>query len=264
RQPAVRYALGARDTHVDSRYSVRCHGQYNEAGRAFARRAFEPHAPAVRFREILRDRHPQSRTTALSQSGIGLLERLEYIRLIIWRDTRTRILNVDFDAIALLPRRNLDAALISEFAGIRHDVQQNLENALAIPTDERQRRFDIRLQFDRLVTDQALARRDRAVDQGVQIHVVFHEQVQRPRLDLRHIQHVVDECKQVLGAVDHFVEHLYLFFVDRTYRPLRHELGEVDHGIQRRAQFMRHAGKECRLYRVSTLGLDQRLLHGFK
>jgi hypothetical protein len=82
-----------------------------------------------------------------------------------------------------------------------------------------------------------------------------------PSSIFRHVENVVDDCQQVLAAD---VNIFGIFPVlDRVYRPealALHEIGEVDDGIQGRAQLVAHDREKPGLAAVGALGSVARLL----
>src|SRR5687768_6030110 len=83
-------------------------------------------------------RHPQARAAALLQACIGLLKSFKHHVLILKRDPWPRVADSDDDLVIALLSADFDFALIREFAGIRHDIEQHLINALSIARNQRQ------------------------------------------------------------------------------------------------------------------------------
>ena len=74
-----------------------------------------------------------------------------------------------------------------------------------------------------------------------------------PRLDLREIEHVVDELEQVVALVEDVAQVLLVVGGDRPDLPVVHELREADDRVERRAQLVRHVGEELALEAVRLL-----------
>ena len=66
----------------------------------------------------------------------------------------------------------------------------------------------------------------------------------RPRLHLREVEDLVDQLEQVPPGVADVADVLLLAVVELAEHPLEQHVGEADHGVQRRAQLVRHAGQE--------------------
>src|SRR6185369_7866356 len=58
----------------------------------------------------------------------------------------------------------------------------------------------------------------------------------------------------MLSAVDNFATSIDLFFVDRTQHSRGNKLREVQNCVERRAEFVRHTGKELRLDAIGLFG----------
>ncbi len=79
-------------------------------------------------------------------------------------------------------------------------------------------------------------------------------------LDLRQVEDVVDELKQVpAGRVD-VLEVVVLLFVQLAEQPLEQHLGKADDRVERRAQLVRHVGEELGLVLVGDLELPALVL----
>ena len=64
-------------------------------------------------------------------------------------------------------------------------------------------------------------------------------------LDLRHVEHVVDDVEQVFAAAVNVAAVLdILVGAERAEHSRFHDLGETDDGIQRRAQLVAHVGEK--------------------
>src|SRR5262249_31736414 len=68
-----------------------------------------------------------------------------------------------------------------------------------------------------------------------------------PRLDLRQVEHLVDEAKKMSTSAVHALQWLLRLFCSEARRVFDHHLGEPDDGVERRAQLVADAGDELRL-----------------
>jgi hypothetical protein len=81
-----------------------------------------------------------------------------------------------------------------------------------------------------------------------------------PALDLRHVEHVVDQREQQFAAAVDQVEVLAIARgLDRAEQPGTHDVGKADDAVQRRAQLVAHMGEEAGLRAAAVLGGDPRL-----
>src|SRR5262249_44733117 len=72
-----------------------------------------------------------------------------------------------------------------------------------------------------------------------------------PRLDLRKVEHIVDDGEQMRSPERHSLEQIALPWIEHS---LEQKLGHADHRIQRRTDLMRHIRKKLRLRAVGGLG----------
>ena len=86
----------------------------------------------------------------------------------------------------------------------------------------------------------------------------FEVKLHAPRLDLRQIEDVVDQCKQVPPCAEHPIERLDVLF--HRLGVLPQHLGDADDGVERGTQFVAHAGEELRLVLTRDLKLLALLL----
>jgi hypothetical protein len=77
-------------------------------------------------------------------------------------------------------------------------------------------------------------------------------QIQAPRLDLRKIQHVVDDRQQTIGRVLHRAQIIPL--VRRQVR-IQHQFRHPDDAVHGRPDLMTHVGQELALSAAGRLGL---------
>ena len=66
-------------------------------------------------------------------------------------------------------------------------------------------------------------------------------------LDLRQVEHLVDEAKKVSPSAIHALQRLLRLFCAEARRVFDHHFSQSDDGIERRAKFVTHAGDELRL-----------------
>src|SRR5262249_52064493 len=83
----------------------------------------------------------------------------------------------------------------------------------------------------------------------------FWVEVQLSGLDLRQIEHLVDEAKEVSPSAVHALQWLLRLFSAEACRVFDHHFGQSDDGVEGRAQLMAHAGDELRLVFARQLEL---------
>ena len=124
------------------------------------------------------------------------------------------------------------------------------------------RRSARRLQFGRYASCQLQllvlrACRDNAhgfVEQRIELEILEIEP-DAAGLDLRHVENVVDDLKQILAAAADIAAIFMIFFgAERAEHAGFHDLGKSDDGVERRAQLVAHIGEEFRLRLVGFLG----------
>jgi len=95
---------------------------------------------------------------------------------------------------------------------------------------------------------------DDLVDQRCSPHGLWVE-LELSGLDLRQVEHLVDEAKEVCPSAVHALQRLLRLFRAEARRVAEHHLGQPDDGIERRAQLVAHAGDEVRLVLARQLEL---------
>ena len=92
----------------------------------------------------------------------------------------------------------------------------------------------------------------RSTGSGLELHLA--------RLDLRQVEHVVDQLEQVTRAREDVAQELLLLGRHRAHLAVVHQLAEADDGVQGRAQLVGHVGQELALQAVGLLNLAILLL----
>src|SRR6476469_10685641 len=75
----------------------------------------------------------------------------------------------------------------------------------------------------------------------------FKFQLQVSRLDLREIEDLIDQSKQMLAAVQDVCEKPGSLLLADLQRWINHHVGKADDRVQRRAQLVTHASNKLRL-----------------
>jgi len=226
------------------------------------------------------DGEAQPRAAVLpARPGVGLLERLEdHLQLVVGdADARVgdrerqhpagaaehRVVGGPAAGGGLDPHQHL--ALFGELERVRQQVPQDLLEPLRVGRDgpgQTGRQLD--LHRDPLGLGHRPERPLDVAPQVVERHVA-HVDRHRPRLDLGHVEDVVDQRQQV-GArgVDRLGE-LHLLAGEVLLGVLREHLGQDQQAVERRPQLVRHVGQELALVlrgQRELLGLLLQLLLG--
>src|SRR5262249_18806614 len=226
--------------------------------RTLARLACYCHIAAHHPRELARDSEPEPRSPeALSGGGIGLAELLEQLCLLLRGHPDAGVGDGELDevaALALFACRKLDLARFGELTRIAQQVQKYLPQ----PHGVHRQCAEVLLDFNDeavLVLLGKLSRgADDLVDQRCELHGLWIE-FEFSGLDLRQVEHLVDEAKKVSPSAVHALQRLLRLFRAEARRIFYHHLGQSDDGVERRAQLMAHAGDELRLVLARRLEL---------
>src|SRR5262245_23598738 len=224
--------------------------QTHRKHRALARLARHGHVAAHHARELAGNRKAQAGAAVAARGqGVGLGEVLEQFRLLLGGQADAGIRDRKLDPVASVrhlahPQRDL--ALFRELAGIAQEIEQNLLE----PHRVRGERAQVLLRFDDeavLVLLGELSRgADDLINKPCQINRLGIE-FELAGFDLREVQDLVDEAKEVGPGGIHAAQRLQRLFGAEARRVGDHHLGQADDGIQRRAQLVAHAGEELRL-----------------
>ena len=90
--------------------------------------------------------------------------------------------------------------------------------------------------------------------------VVVERERELAGLDLRQIEHVVDEPEEVPAVGLDALQRLERLVRQLAVEPVGHHLGEAEDGVHRRAQLVAHVGEELRLVPAGDLELAALLL----
>ena len=118
---------------------------------------------------------------------------------------------------------------------------------------------DVRCELEReldAVLDRAFTHHDDASFEGLAQREAGDLELDLPGLDLRQVEHVVDQREQVVARGQDVVEVLLLLLVDLAEHALPQHLREADDRVQRRPQLVRHVGEELALVPAGRLQLS--------
>jgi hypothetical protein len=207
-----------------------------------ARRAGHADLAALRLDQPPGEREAQAGPGVhLGHPGIELLEIGEQSPDVLAGDAHTGVLHLEPESGGvrrLRQRAYHDAtALGRELERIREIVIQDLGEPLRVQLDAGQGRIDMGLALDRLGSGDGAQGTHHLADQRRQVHGLGLE-AQLAGLDLRQIQHVVDQPQQVPGACQHIRQVLPLLVGDRADPAIVHQLRKADDAVERRAELV--------------------------
>jgi hypothetical protein len=183
-------------------------------GAALSRHALDPEVAAQEVRRLPRYGEAQAGArVAPVRVRFELFERREHALLRIEWNAHSSIRNGERDDAARgrgheqLPRsvlqRELDLALVGEFYGIPYQVGKDPLDALNVGRHRvRQPLFDLGDEHETLLGSERLEHSPRERDEPRELDL-FEVHLLAACLDLREVQHLVDEAEQILaGSVD--------------------------------------------------------------
>ena len=222
----------------------------------------------------------QAESGALGLVGQGvadLLEALENLRLIAGGNADARVDDADDDLGTLEPGAACDRARVCELHRVRDQVDHDLDDAVGICGHRWQVALDVLVELQAFLFQQRRGGRRCAVDDVADRHRL-HVPFELAGLDLGEVQDVVDELGEALALADDDLEvvvdlaHRLLHLgvtaryqrEDAIFEALLDDLGEAEHGRQRRAQLVADSGQERALGGVRLFRRGPRALRFFE
>ena len=216
-------------------------------GAALAVHAVHAHFAAHEVCDLLGDGQAQAGAAVLTRGGgIGLLEALEQLGHLLWRQADTGVghgaPNQDVVVGLLLDgHRNRDLALLGELDGIVRVVDQDLPQAQRVAHHAlRKTGVDVKQQLQPLGCG-LLGNQVGHVLQHLVEREVDRLDVELAGLDLGVVQDVVDDAQQVLAGRMGLLDIVAL---TRIQVGLQQQVGHAHDGVHRRADLMAHVGQE--------------------
>ena len=163
-------------------------------------------------------------------------------------------------AVAHPARPQLDLALLRELAGIAQQIEQDLPQPHRVDGQSAEVLLRVDDQAVLVLLGELARGADHLFDQRCELHGLRIE-LKFPGFDLRQVEHLIDEAKQVSSGAVHALQRFLRLFRAEARRVGDHHLGQPDDGVERRAQLVAHAGDELRLVlarlgKLSVLVLD--------
>ncbi len=147
----------------------------------------------------------------------------------------------------LADRKRNGAAFWSKFSGIPHNIHQDLFDPGAVPHDTRLQNLLLDDKLNAAALDIVPLHRPDRIDQHFH-QERFVDKVNLAGLQLGHVQHIVDQRKQIVrGAVGFAQPVLDLLLLDRVADAAHHQMVQTDQSVERRTDLMAHVGKELAL-----------------
>ena len=244
------------------RFVAPLQGQFEPEAAAFSRRARAADPSAHHLGQALADRQAETRSAVLARGrDVSLLKDLEQPTLFIFAHANPGIADFEADAQGVVcsdriavgfdhPAAHEYPPALGELDRVADVVEQDLADAVAVAMQRRRQMVGVDDQLDilrhRLVAHHVGNAEQHALDREVALF-----QVQLAGLDLREIEHVVDDAEQVVCRVLDLAEaNERARVADLAAQKMR----QPDDRIHRRADLVAHVGEEGALCEIGFLG----------
>ncbi len=239
--------------------------QLDTEPRPLAHLAFHPDASPHELDQPLADGEPKTGAPELTSGrAVGLGKMIKDLGLRLGGDTYARVFHAKLDlgqGVASLFDGGAHHHLTfrGEFEGVVDQIGEHLPQAKGIATQHQvaHGRLETGRQLQALLRRGLRKHTEYFFDQIAQIEVhllQFHPS----RLDLRKIENVVDDAKQMPARALHPLRKAPLLVAEGA---AQQQLGHAQHTIHRRTDFMAHGGEKLALGATGRfrglLGLDQ-------
>src|SRR5690349_4009809 len=202
---------------------------------------------------------------AARKHRLDLFKRSDDARNILLRNSDAGVLDLDHN---VLPGLGSDAqrhltAFVGEFDGVGEKIEHDLADQSLVDMGVDRFRGVGEVQIDTGGHRAATAHAHRVIKAAHQVDI-FLLQGELARLGLGQIENIVDDRQQVVAAV---VDVRDIFGIARvaqiSEKLALEDVGKPNDGIQRRAQFVTHIGKEFALGLVRLVGLEKQQIGRF-
>src|SRR5262249_53411058 len=156
--------------------------------------------------------------------------------------------------LAHLACRKLDLARFGELARIAEEIEKDLPQPHWVHGQCAEVLLGVNDEAVLVLLGKLSGGGDNILDQRGLLYGLWVE-LELSGLDLREVEHLVDEAKQVSTSAVHALQWLLRLFCSEPRRIFDHHLGQSDDGVERRAQLVAHAGDELRLVLARQLEL---------
>ena len=259
--PLLGRLRGGVHRHLGPRFRPR--QAHRECG-PLARHALDDDLAPHPLRDTPTDREPEPGAAVAScRRRVGLCEGLEEPRHLLRRHPDPRVRHAEHESVArraaLAAGRECDDAALGELAGVREQVEEHLPHAREVRVHRADLLVDLDDQSIVILLDERANGRRRGLDDLADRERLRGE-LHLPGLDLREIEHVVDQREQVLArGLDLRQVANERLESDLLLRLLLQHLAVADDRVERCAQLVAHVGKELALGAIRALGLVPRL-----
>ena len=235
-------------------------------GRAHARHALDPDAPAHGLHQALGDGQAQTRAAVLSRGGrVGLGEALEQLGALLRGHANACVAHPEvqvYSALVLthLGHANDDLAAVRELGGIAAQVDQHLAQPQWV-ADQGGGHIGgrVKQQLEAFVLGLQAEHAGQVLQHIVQMEIDCL-QAHLAGFNFGEVQDVVDDAQQDFTRAAHFFNVVALVLVQVG---LQHQVAHANDGVHGRADLMAHVGQEIALAAVGRLRQRMRLLDFF-
>ena len=147
---------------------------------------------------------------------------------------------------ATLRARSLTSPCFGELAGIAQQIEQDLPQPQRVNRQSAEVLLRVENQAVLVLLGELARGADHLFDQRCELHGL-RIKFELARFDLRQVEHLIDETKQVSPGAVHALQRFLRLFRAEARGVGDHHLGEPDNGVERGAKLVAHAGDELRL-----------------
>src|SRR3954463_6152723 len=221
-----------------------------EAG-TLAATAIDPHAAAEVLDDLPDDVQAEAAAVRLGGERIARLAKLVEDQLLVGHiNSRPVVAHFHAQRAALVAQRNADAPSsgLAELDGVGQQIEQHLDDAIDIGAHRPHRLGELELHLDAALLEHLAHAGHRIADQRAHVDLALAP-FGLARLDLRKVEHLVDEARQPLGLLRDDAEKA-IALTGLDVRMLEQNLRKGADRGERRAQLVRHGGDEVVLQPV--------------
>src|SRR5258708_7846613 len=242
-------------------------GQHHPEGRPPTLFALKADRASVQLDEALGEGEPEARPSGRAATFVQALERAEDAAMLRLRDAESGVDDLDDEVVTSEAQAEaLRAAAWPELHGSGKQVVEDLPEALRIEADGA-----VALPLDLERDSRSVRTRSRRLGDRLdewRKTSLLQMQLHPPGLDLREVEHLIDELEQVLAGLADVAQEAVLLVGERPAELLGEKAREPEDGVQRRAQLVAHAREEVTLctrrgFEAPIRHLEVGEVHGF-
>ena len=210
------------------------------------------------------DGQPQAAAAVLACRGsVGLCEGLEQLAHLLRCHANAAVADAKDEmsrAVGPLPGdAQRDGPLVGEFAGVAEQVEQRLAHLGRVRAHGAEVFGALHGERVAILLHERLDGVDHVLDHGRHVDG-FQEKVHFAGLDLRDVEHVVDQAEQMLARAVDLLQVGDKMRLAQVLRVLLQHFAVTDDGVEGRAQLVAHVGEKGALGPIGFLGGGSRLL----